>query len=253
MPDLIVSSDIDTLLSSASTTVARTNLGLGSTDTVEFGAIVPPSGTTAEIDSVTTAAAGQVMVNSDTNNIVRFVTPSTYQTLTSGGKFYLPTPDVGSIDYVTLPQSWITGGIIANQPLATSAPIAIKRKGWSRVTITALADALTPPQTSGNITANVSGSARIKAVGIKCSQYMPQPAVTSMLNTGVGSLSSYLFDYTSALLFGPLTTATKAVLDLYVDIYNDTDSEVLVTYTYDSPVLYTAIVTVTDIRIETLD
>ena len=234
-------------------TQLRTSFGLGAADTVEFGGFVPPAGTTAEIDAVTTATIGQVMVNSDTNNIVRFVTPSTYQTLTSGGKLYLNKPDIGATDFVTQPQSWITGGVMANQPLATSAPIAIKRKGWSRVTITALASTLTPPQTSGNITASVSGSARIKAVGVKCSQYLPQPSVTSMLNTGTGSVSSYLFDYTSTLLFGALTTATKAVLDLYVDIYNDTDSEVLVTYTYDSPSLGVAHVSVEDIRIETLD
>ena len=254
-------SDISTALQAANNlseltataSVARTNLELGATDTVEFGGLVPPAGTTAEIDAVTTATIGQVMINSETNNIVRFVTPSTYQTLTCGGNFYLPTPDVGSQDFFTLPQSWNTGGIIANQPLATSAPIAIKRKGWSRVTITALATTLTPPQTSGNITASVSGSARIKAAGVKCSQYMPQPSVTSMLNTGAGSVSSYVFDYTSTFLFGSLTTATSAVLDLHVDIYNDTDSEVLVTYTYDSPALYTANVAVTDIRIEALD
>ena len=249
--DLLAANNLSELTATAS--VARTNLELGAADTVEFGGFVPPSGTTAEIDAVTTATIGQVMINSDTNNIVRFVTPSTYQTLTSGGRLYLPNPDVGSTDFATLPQSWITGGIIADQPLATSAPIAIKRKGWSRVTITALADGLTPPQTSGNITANVSGSARIEAVGVKCSQYLPQPSVTSMLNTDTGSVSFYVFDYTSAIFFGPLTTATKAVLDIYVDIYNDTDSEVLVTYTYDSPVPYTAGVTVTDIRIEALD
>jgi len=78
MPDLIVSSDIDTLLSSASTTVARTNLGLGAADTVEFGAIVPPSGTTAEIDAVTTATVGQVMVDTDRNRHVRFTGTSAY-------------------------------------------------------------------------------------------------------------------------------------------------------------------------------
>ena len=249
--DLLAANNLSELTATAS--IARTNLELGADDTVEFGGFVPPAGTTAEIDAVTTATIGQVMINSDTNNIVRFVTPSTYQTLTSGGRLYLSNPDVGSTDFATLPQSWITGGIIADQPLATSAPIAIKRKGWSRVTITARADSLTPPQTSGNITANVSGSARIKAVGVKCSQYLPQPSVTSMLNTDIGSVSFYVFDYTSAIFFGPLTTATKAVLDIYVDIYNDTDSEVLVTYTYDSPVPYTAGVTVTDIRIEALD
>jgi len=78
MPDLIVSSDIDTLLSSASTTAARTNLGLGAADTVEFGAFIPPSGTTAEIDAVTTAEIGQVMVDTDRNRQVRFTGASAY-------------------------------------------------------------------------------------------------------------------------------------------------------------------------------
>jgi len=248
--DLLAANNLSELTATAS--VARTNLELGATDTVEFGGFVPPSGTTAEIDAVTTATVGQVMVNSDTNNIVRFVTPSTYQTLTSGGKLYLNLPDVGSVDYVTLPQSWTTGGIIANQPLATSAPVAIKRKGWSRVTIHGVLNELSPPTTSGNITVNVSGSAVIKGFLAKSSQFLPQPSVTSMLSSALPSVSSYTFDFTISY-FSVLATAQKAAYELSVDIYNDTDSEVLVTYTYDTPILYTVLNEVSSVNIETLD
>ena len=81
MPDLIVSSDIDTLLSSATSSLARTNLGLGSTDTVEFGAFIPPSGTTAEIDAVTTATVGQVMIDTESDQMVRFTAAATYDVI----------------------------------------------------------------------------------------------------------------------------------------------------------------------------
>jgi hypothetical protein len=233
-------------------TQLRTSFGLGAADTVEFGGFVPPSGTTAEIDMVANATVGQVMINSDTNNIVRFVTPSTYQTLTSGGKLYLNSPDVGSIDYVTLPQSWTTGGIMVDQPLGTSAPVAIKRKGWSRVTIHGILNELSPPTTTGNITVNVSGSAVIKGFLAKSSQFLPQPPVTSMLSSALADASSYTFDFTISY-FGVLATAQKAVYELSVDIYSDTDSEVLVTYTYDTPILYTVTNQVSSINIETLD
>jgi len=81
MPDLIVSSDIDALLSSATSSLARTNLGLGSTDTVEFGAFIPPSGTTAEIDAVTTAEIGQVMIDTESDQMVRFTAAATYDVI----------------------------------------------------------------------------------------------------------------------------------------------------------------------------
>ena len=97
MPDLIVSSDIDTLLSSASSSAARTNLGLGAADTVEFGAIVPPAGTTAEIDTVTGATVGQVMVDTDRNVQVRFTAPAVYEIIGSLGvpEVYLVNPTTG--------------------------------------------------------------------------------------------------------------------------------------------------------------
>ena len=249
--DLLAANNLSELTATAS--VARTNLELGATDTVEFGAFIPPAGTTAEIDAVTTATIGQVMVNSDTNNIVRFVTPSTYQTLTSGGKLYLNTPDIGSTDYATLPQSWTTGGIIADQPLATSAPIAIKRKGWSRVTISGILNDLLPPTTSGNITVNVSGSAVIKGFVSKTSQIRPTPPVTSMVSSPKSDRSSYVFPFSSPSMFGAMATANQLVYELGVDIYNPTDSEVLVTYTYDTPTPYFALNYVSSIRIEALD
>ena len=83
MPDLIVSTDIDTLLSSASTTVARTNLGLGAADTVEFGSFIPPSGTTAEIDFVTDADVGSVMIDSQRNRSVIFDAVNSYKDIGS--------------------------------------------------------------------------------------------------------------------------------------------------------------------------
>ena len=88
MPDLIVSSDIDTLLSSASTTVARTNLGLGSTDTVEFGALETsqlnfPNLTTSELNAVTDAVAGDTYFDSDRGQFVRFTGAASYDVITS--------------------------------------------------------------------------------------------------------------------------------------------------------------------------
>ena len=79
MPDLIVSTDIDTLLSSASNNAARTNLGLGATDTVEFGAILPPAGTTAEIAALfagSLAVPGALYVDSETGSQWLAVTSS---------------------------------------------------------------------------------------------------------------------------------------------------------------------------------
>ena len=81
MPDLIVSSDIDALLSSATNNAARTNLELGSTDTVEFGGFVPPAGTTTELDAITNAAVGQVMIDTDRTRQVRFTGASDYEDL----------------------------------------------------------------------------------------------------------------------------------------------------------------------------
>lgn len=93
MPDLIVSTDIDTLLSSASATAARTNLGLGATDTVEFGGLVPPTGTTAEIAAIfASSLATPYAVYYDREAGVQ------WQALTSStGQIISPTAPVSSI------------------------------------------------------------------------------------------------------------------------------------------------------------
>jgi hypothetical protein len=74
--DLLAANNLSELTATAS--VARTNLELGAANTVEFGGLVPPSGTTAEIDAVTTATIGQVMIDTDRSTTVRFDAPSTY-------------------------------------------------------------------------------------------------------------------------------------------------------------------------------
>jgi hypothetical protein len=59
-------------------TQLRSSIGLGSSDTVEFGALVAPSGTTAEIDTITNATVGQVVIDTDRNKQVLFTGSSTY-------------------------------------------------------------------------------------------------------------------------------------------------------------------------------
>lgn len=68
MADITVSTDIDALISSADNAAARTSLELGATDTVEFGAFIPPAGTTAEIDALfagSLAVPGSLYLNTE--------------------------------------------------------------------------------------------------------------------------------------------------------------------------------------------
>lgn len=78
-------------------TQLRTSFGLGAADTVEFGGLVPPSGTTAEIDAVTTATIGQVMIDTDRNVQARFTAPAVYEIIGSLGvpEVYLVNPTTG--------------------------------------------------------------------------------------------------------------------------------------------------------------
>ena len=92
-------------------TQLRTSFGLGAADTVEFGGFVPPSGTTAEIDTVTTATVGQVMVDTDRNRSVRFTGAATYDVIgyTSSSTYYVDpqngdnsTGAVGGVPFLTI-------------------------------------------------------------------------------------------------------------------------------------------------------
>jgi hypothetical protein len=93
--DLLAANNLSELTATAS--VARTNLELGAADTVEFGGFVPPSGTTVEIDAVTTATIGQVMVDADNKRQVRFTGASTYEYIGSAisRTIYFVDPDNG--------------------------------------------------------------------------------------------------------------------------------------------------------------
>jgi hypothetical protein len=83
MANITVSTDIDALLKSVDNAAARTSVGLGPTDTVEFGAFIPPAGTTAEIDAVTGATIGSVMIDTDRNRSVFFYSTNSYKDIGS--------------------------------------------------------------------------------------------------------------------------------------------------------------------------
>ena len=96
-------------------TQLRTSFGLGAADTVEFGGFVPPSGTTAEIDAVTTATVGQLMVNSDSDQLVRFTGSATYEVITAAKLHKLDS--VAASGTVTLLNSgFIESGLITESP-----------------------------------------------------------------------------------------------------------------------------------------
>jgi len=111
--DLLAANNLSELTATAS--VARTNLELGAADTVEFGGFVPPSGTTAEIDTVTNATVGQVMVNLDSGQVVRFTGAATYEVITSAKLHKLDS--VAASGTVTLLNSgFVESGLITPSP-----------------------------------------------------------------------------------------------------------------------------------------
>jgi len=96
-------------------TQLRTAFGLGAADTVEFGGFVPPSGTTAEIDAVADAVVGQVMINSDSGQFVRFTGAATYGAITAAKSHKLDS--VAASGTVTLLNSgFIESGLIRPSP-----------------------------------------------------------------------------------------------------------------------------------------
>lgn len=96
-------------------TQLRTSFGLGAADTVEFGGFVPPSGTTAEIDSVTDAVVGQVMINSDSGQLVRFTGAATYEAITSNS--YVPAVNETLGAALTLAETRLfESGVFAGSP-----------------------------------------------------------------------------------------------------------------------------------------
>jgi len=78
MPNITVSEDVHSLLQAADNAAVRDSIELGASDTVGFGAFIPPAGTTAEIDAVTGATVGQVMVDTDRKDQIRFINATEY-------------------------------------------------------------------------------------------------------------------------------------------------------------------------------
>ena len=100
-------------------TQLRTSFGLGAADTVEFGGFVPPSGTTAEIDMVADAVVGQVMINSDSGQLVRFTGAATYELITVAKSHKLDS--VAASGTVTLLNSgFVESGLITPSPNVNS-------------------------------------------------------------------------------------------------------------------------------------
>jgi len=127
MPDLIVSSDIDTLLSSATNNAARTNLELGSTDTVEFGALETsqlnfPNLSTAELNAVTDAIEGDTYFDSDRGQFVRFTGAASYEVITSRIKH--TTDSVSPVSTVTLANSGFVDSGLLNAEANPFTPLS---------------------------------------------------------------------------------------------------------------------------------
>jgi len=135
MPDLIVSSDIDTLLSSANTSSARTNLQLGSTDTVEFGALETsqlnfPNLSTSELNAVTDATEGDTYFDSDRGQFVRFTGAASHEVITVRGKYM--TDLVAPVATLTLSTSgFLEAGLVEPEanPFSPVTSVNIKVGG----------------------------------------------------------------------------------------------------------------------------
>jgi hypothetical protein len=143
MANITVSTDIDAFMGSADNAAARTSVGLGPTDTVEFGAFIPPAGTTAEIDAVTTATVGQVMVDTDLSRVVRFTGAAAYDAISSK-TIFLQDENAASSPLTLNDSKFLESGVVAdgageifvkgaNDPLTDSFPPATSYGNFSNV------------------------------------------------------------------------------------------------------------------------
>ena len=126
--DLLAANNLSELTATAS--VARTNLELGAADTVEFGGFVPPSGTTAEIDTVADAVVGQVMINSDSGQLVRFTGAATYEVITSPSA-YTKDSTTPSSTVTLLTSGFLEAGLVNQEanPFIPVTTVSIKTGG----------------------------------------------------------------------------------------------------------------------------
>lgn len=120
MPDLTVSTAVDNLMASADQAGIRTSVGLGATDTVEFGGLETtqfnfPNLTTSELNAVADAIEGDTYFDSDRNQFVRFTGASSYDVITS--RSYQPILETTQGTALTLPDSRLfESGVFAGSP-----------------------------------------------------------------------------------------------------------------------------------------
>jgi len=234
MADITVSNDVDTLLQSSDKAAIRVNAGLGSSDTVEFGGVVLPAGTTAEINAVSDATVGQLMVDTDKGSLVRFTGAATYDVLGSdpnAENYYQNSPDTGATDFATQPQSWANGGIVANNVLGTAAPLRVSKAGKYEVTLRANLTAAAGVA-STEIRASLSGSSQIIERRVEMTKAGAGAAFISetLANT---TPSSYTLDFSEAT-FSHLTGAGTYSFSFTIIAENLADTNMDVTYDYTS-------------------
>jgi hypothetical protein len=83
-------------------TQLRSSMGLGDADTVRFGALVLPAGTTAEIDSITNAVIGSFVFDIERKCFVEFTASDEYKIRTSSK---VKTEDLSSATPISLSDS----------------------------------------------------------------------------------------------------------------------------------------------------
>ena len=140
----------------AQKTQLRSSIGLGSADTVEFGAIIPPSGSTAEIDAIANAEVGSVVLNSDTAQYVQFTSANEYKYIGSL---------VSSSEYFVDPTNGDNSkGKVGVFPFATinAALVAASLSGDSTVSVVCLAGVYTEEDAFNSITTSASISITFK-------------------------------------------------------------------------------------------
>ena len=116
--DLLAANNLSELTATAS--VARTNLELGAADAVEFGSLETsqfnfPNLTTAELNAVADAIAGDTYFDSDRGQFVRFTGASSYDVITS--RSYVPVLTTTQGAALTLSQTRLfESGVFAASP-----------------------------------------------------------------------------------------------------------------------------------------
>ncbi len=175
-------------------TQLRSSIGLGSADTVEFGAIVPPAGTTAEIDAVTTATVGQVIIDTDRNRSVRFTSANTYDVIgyTSSSTYYVDpqngndsTGAVGGLSFATI------NAALTQAVADSSSPIILQCLSgfYSEV------DALNGISTSANVSIKFDVGSVYSNASMTSPLFDTTTSTLSALNYVGGQLSWNLGDF----------------------------------------------------------